>query len=497
MIDLGDLPPSWTVAPLSELTEYVQRGKSPKYTDISDLPVINQKCVRWGGLDTKHVKYIHSDQQRSTEAVRFLRVDDILWNSTGTGTIGRACLYRGEFPQAVVDSHVTIVRSDHRLLEPKYLHFFIMSSAVQDEIENIQSGSTNQVELSRKAILELPIPLPPPGEQRRIVEKIEALFAELDKGEESLRQVQTLLARYRQSVLKAAVTGELTADWRARHAGKLEHGRDLLARILKARRENWQGRGKYKEPVEPDTSSLPELPEGWVWATVGQIADVIGGLTKNSKRVSMPLRRPMLRVANVYQNRLDLSDIHETGLTESELERALLKPLDLLVVEGNGSKDQIGRMALWRGEIPGAVHQNHLIKVRLIEKGMVEFLLWWFQSPDGRQMIEMVASSSSGLHTLSISKIESFAVPLPSLDEAQEITSQVREALLRIEQLNIYTEAELRRSAALRRSILKDAFVGRLVPQDPTEEPATELIARIRAQRSAEPHKSGRRKLTA
>jgi hypothetical protein len=205
----------------------------------------------------------------------------------------------------------------------------------------------------------------------------------------------------------------------------------------------------------------------------------------------------MLRVANVYQNRLDLSDIHETGLTESELERALLKPLDLLVVEGNGSKDQIGRMALWRGEIPGAVHQNHLIKVRLIEKGMVEFLLWWFQSPDGRQMIEMVASSSSGLHTLSISKIESFAVPLPSLDEAQEITSQVREALLRIEQLNIYTEAELRRSAALRRSILKDAFVGRLVPQDPTEEPATELIARIRAQRSAEPHKSGRRKLTA
>ncbi len=99
---------------------------------------------------------------------------------------------------------------------------------------------------------------------------------------ESLRQVQKLLARYRQSVLKAAVTGELTADWRARHAGNLEHGRDLLARILKARRENWQGRGKYKEPVEPDTSSLPELPEGWVWATVGQIADVIGGLTKTA-----------------------------------------------------------------------------------------------------------------------------------------------------------------------------------------------------------------------
>src|SRR5690606_42146746 len=127
---------------------------------------------------------------------------------------------------------------------------------------------------------------------------------------------------------------------------------------------------------------------------------------------SMPLPRAMLRVANVYQNRLDLSEIHETGVTESELERVLLNPLDLLVVEGNGSKEQIGRMALWRGEIPNAVHQNHLIKVRLVEKRLVEFLLWWFQSPNGRQMIENVASSTSGLYTLSIRDRKSVVAPV-------------------------------------------------------------------------------------
>jgi len=488
----GELPEGWVCAEIGDVTERAEKidprntpDRIIRYIDISS---IDNKRFRIAGPSIVKLS------EAPSRARQLIREGDTLFS------LVRPYLKNIAFVDASLDGEIAstgfcVLRSNGAL-DPKFLFYRAISQDFVNSLSEGQYGVSYPAVNEQQVRAQL-IAVAPLNEQRRIVEKIEALFAELDKGEESLRQVQKLLARYRQSVLKAAVTGELTADWRARHAGNLEHGRDLLARILKARRENWQGRGKYKEPVEPDTSSLPELPEGWVWATVGQIADVIGGLTKNSKRVSMPLRRPMLRVANVYQNRLDLSDIHETGLTESELERALLKPLDLLVVEGNGSKDQIGRMALWRGEIPGAVHQNHLIKVRLIEKGMVEFLLWWFQSPDGRQMIEMVASSSSGLHTLSISKIESFAVPLPSLDEAQEITSQVREALLRIEQLNIYTEAELRRSAALRRSILKDAFVGRLVPQDPTEEPATELIARIRAQRSAEPHKSGRRKLTA
>src|SRR5690606_24228893 len=112
------------------------------------------------------------------------------------------------------------------------------------------------------------VPIAPPNEQARIVDKIETLFAQLDQGEASLRTVQTLLTRYRQSVLKAAVTGQLTADWRSENAQRLEHGRDLLQRILQTRRDNWQGRGKYKEPAAPDTSNLPELPEGWVWASL-------------------------------------------------------------------------------------------------------------------------------------------------------------------------------------------------------------------------------------
>lgn len=374
--------------------------------------------------------------------------------------------------------------SPHEGIFEYYVYFYLKSA--KHLAEQHASGTTFK-EISGSRFAALPIPVPPTKEQRRIVEKIETLFARLDKGEEAVRQVQTLLARYRQSVLKAAVTGQLTAAWRAERAGTLEPGESLLARILQTRREQWQGRGQYKTPTPPNPTNLPDLPEGWVWASVGQLAQVIGGLTKNSKRQDMPLKRPMLRVANVYQNRLELGDVHLTGITEGELARVLLQTRDLLVVEGNGSKDQIGRMALWSGEIPDAVHQNHLIKVRLVETALAEFLILWFQSFQGRQIVEQVASSTSGLYTLSISKIEALTAPVPSLAEVAEVVAEVDEAFGKIEALETWCETELKRSASLRQSILRQAFAGRLVPQDPTDEPASTLLARIKAEPATMP----------
>ena len=480
----ANIPNGWIRVRLGDLIK-APRPKIPPDPN-SHLPFIGMDHI-----EARSFRLVGQDEfAKMRSAGSYFQPGDVLY--------GRLRPYLNKVHRAGfegVASAEFIVFPDSPFLDGDFLKFLLHQQAFVDFAVSRSSGDRPRVKFDALAAFEFL--LPPLNEQRRIAEKLESIFADLDKGEESLRHVQTLLDRYRQSVLKAAVTGELTAEWRAQRVGQLEHGRDLLARILKARRENWQGRGNYSEPLAPDTSGLPKLPEGWVWASVGQIAHVIGGLTKNGKRPSMPLRRPMLRVANVYQNRLDLSEIHETGVTESELERVLLNPLDLLVVEGNGSKDQIGRMALWRGEIPNAVHQNHLIKVRLVEKRLVEFLLWWFQSPNGRQMIENVASSTSGLYTLSISKIESLIAPVPSVEEAQEIACQVREAFARIDQLHAYTETELRRSAALRQSILKDAFAGKLVPQDSNDEPASELLARIRAQRETESRKTTRRMATA
>ncbi len=201
----------------------------------------------------------------------------------------------------------------------------------------------------------------------------------------------------------------------------------------------------------------------------------------------------MLRVANVYQGRLDLDNIHETGVKESELQRVLLEYEDILAVEGNGSKEQIGRMAIWRNEIEDAVHQNHLIKIRLYEKRLAELAMCWFQSGAGRQNIEKVASSTSGLYTLSLSKVKSLVMPIPSLEESLRIVEYISQAFAEIDQLETHCQTELARSKALRQSILKDAFAGKLVPQDPSDEPASDLLARIQAKRAARPAKGRKR----
>ena len=146
-----------------------------------------------------------------------------------------------------------------------------------------------------------------------------------------------------------------------------------------------------------------ELPKGWIWTTVAQLGKVSGGLTKNAKRGLHDLQLPYLRVANVQANELRLVDIETIGITPGELPRTLLEKGDLLVVEGNGSPDQIGRVAIWNGSITPCLHQNHLIKVRLAYPEYGSYVLHWLLSKNGRDNIRQVASSTSGLYTLSIS----------------------------------------------------------------------------------------------
>jgi len=197
------------------------------------------------------------------------------------------------------------------------------------------------------------------------VAKIEELFSELDAGEESLRRARRQLGVYRQSLLNQAFEGKLTAPWRAQH---------------------------------------PDLLEEWSWLTLQDVAEVTGGLTKNSKRDALPKRIPYLRVANVYANELRLDEIKDIGVTPQEASKVSLIKGDLLIVEGNGSLDQIGRVALWNGSIPECGHQNHLIRARCRPMAYPGFILMFLLSPEGRSLIEKQAASTSGLHTLSLKR---------------------------------------------------------------------------------------------
>jgi type I restriction enzyme S subunit len=334
--------------------------------------------------------------------------------------------------------------------------------------------------------------LPPLNEQRRIVEKIETLFARLDKGEEALREVQKLLARYRQSVLKAAVTGELTADWRAENAHRLEHGRDLLARILKTRRETWQGRGKYKEPAPLKTKGLPQLPESWAWVRVDTAGDVLLGRQRAPQYHAGELMRPYLRVANVFEDRLDLSDVKRMNFDEAHFEKYKLEPGDILLNEGQ-TPDLVGRPAMFRGEIPDCCFQKTLHRFRPSKWVHGEFALAVFRSYMHNRRFKKAASITTNIAHLTLSKFVEIEFPVPPIEEQEETVSRLSAELSRIEKVEYFCMSEGVRSTALRQSILRDAFSGRLVRQDPTDEPATELIARIKAAGSAACKKSSRK----
>ena len=149
---------------------------------------------------------------------------------------------------------------------------------------------------------------------------------------------------------------------------------------------------------------------------LSEVATITGGLTKNSRRNTFETKMPYLRVANVFYNRLDLCEILEIGVKEEEIEKTLLQAGDLLFVEGNGSIEQIGRVAIWDGSIDPILHQNHLIKARFNNEIIApEYALFYFMLQDGRQQIISKSVSTSGLNTLSVNKVSSLLLPIPPI----------------------------------------------------------------------------------
>jgi type I restriction enzyme S subunit len=366
-------------------------------------------------------------------------------------------VYRPDFEGLCSAEFIVFPKTEN--LDSRYLQYFLNSAEFVSYATHLNAGDRPRVDFDQLA--PYPFPVAPLDQQKRIVAEIEKQFSRLDKAVANLKRVKANLKRYKAAVLKAAVEGRLVeteAELARREGRSYETGAQLLQRILETRRSQWQGKGKYKEPVAVDTTDLPELPKGWVWASVDQTAQIISGLTKNPKREAFPSKLPYLRVANVYANELRLDEIEHIGVAGSELEKLLLQRNDLLVVEGNGSPNQIGRVALWDGSIPNCVHQNHIIKVRFSDASLPKWAMNWLLSPGGRSQIEQVSSSTSGLHTLSTGKVSRLPVPIPPLAEQHRIVNEVDRRLSLLRETETQVEANLKRAQALRQTLLQSAF---------------------------------------
>ena len=319
--------------------------------------------------------------------------------------------------------------------------------------------------ISQPQVARFQVPLPSLDRQREIVAELDAQFTRLDAGVAALDRVRVNLSRYRAAVLKAACEGRLVpieAELARREGRSYETGDDLLSGLLAERRARSNGRRPYKEPSRPDVSALPQLPDGWAWSRLEQLGTVYGGLTKNPRRAKLAREIPYLRVANVYANELRLDDIESIGVEDSELPKLLVRAGDLLIVEGNGSRQQIGRLAIWDGSIDPCVHQNHLIKVRLLEPLLGKWILYWLLSPAGRGFVEVVASSTSGLYTLSVNKVADLPIAIPPLREQKRLVEEVERRFSVVDELSASVAADLLRANRLRQSILQRTFEGDL-----------------------------------
>ncbi len=498
-MDAAVLPESWSVATLNDIAEPFG-GSTPSKSDASfwtdgTVPWVSPK-------DMKVFDLRGSEDLVSEKALARLSLipEGSILVVVRSGILSRI------LPVAINHLPVTI-NQDMRAFVPapeistRFIAWQLLANQ-REILGKCSKDGTTVASIEAVALASFPFALPPAAEQHRIVAKIEELFSELDQGVASLKTAREQLKVYRQSLLKNAFEGKLTAAWRAAHADRLETAAALQQRIARERQAryqqqfaDWQTAGqsgprpKPPKPLPPLTAEelaeLPELPAGWGWFKLVGVSDVSGGLTKNQKREQLSATRPYLRVANVYANRLELDEVHSIGVTDSELERVALEKGDLLIVEGNGSIDQIGRVALWLGQISGCVHQNHIIKARPLKLATSKFLLYFLMSELGRKFIVRAASSTSGLHTLSISKVEGLFVPLCSGNEQAEVIAELESKLSEAEQLDQTLATALQQADALRQSILKKAFCGQLVKQDENDEPATALLERIRAAKSA------------
>ena len=365
---------------------------------------------------------------------------------------------------------------------------------------NAHTSSVTVKHLSSRTVADIPLPLPPEREQSRIADALDELLSDLDAGVKALESVRAKLRQYRAAVLKAAVEGALTAEWRKAHPD-VQPASELLKRILAERRRRWEKaqlkkykdaakeppknwKAKYEEPISPDVTKLPSLPVSWCWATVDQCSRVIQYGTSAKANEINDGGVPVIRMGNIVADgRIDATQLKYLPRDHDEFPALLLEAGDLLFNRTN-SAELVGKTGYFRGEPSPCSFASYLIRIRTAELVTPQTVMFALNSAFGRSWIKSVVTQMVGQANVNGSKLAAFSFPLAPLDEQSTIVEAVDDQLSIIEHLESDLEAKLKSAQALRQSILKVAFEGKLVPQDPSDEPASELLKRIAAERA-------------
>jgi type I restriction enzyme, S subunit len=375
--------------------------------------------------------------------------------------------------------------------DQRYLWYWLVGRGFRGRAKRNMSGSAGQLRVPVDWLREADFPLAPLAEQRRIVARVDALFAEIAEGEAALAAARKGLDTFRRALLKAAVTGELTKDWRATNLIS-RTGRDLLACIAKER-ANQSGRARrVAGPAPLDTSILPQLPGGWGWATLGGIAESVRNGTSAAPRAASN-QHEILRISAVRPLRIDEAQIRFLDDDQAKAAAtATVEAGDLLFTRYNGSAELVGVGAIYRG--PKRFYPDKIIRVRLESalSVLAEFVELAVNTGAGRKHVAANIKTTAGQQGLSGESLKATPIPIPPPAESAEILRRVSDALSAAADTLALLDAESTDGARLKQSILKAAFEGRLVPQDPADEPASAVLARLAANPPVANAKRGR-----
>jgi len=357
---------------------------------------------------------------------------------TGVGTIGVPYIVREGERFYFKDASVLIFKNYFRL-NSEYLAL-VFSSPYWDQLIHQESMGTTVHTLTIGRASAIPIPLPPLAEQHRIVAKVDELMALCDRLEADQADAEAAHAQLVQALLGSLTQATDAADFRASWQRLSEHFHTLFTTeasidALKQTVLQLAVKGRLVDHELAGSETTEVLPPGWTKQLIGDFCSVQGGIQKTPLRRPVSLHFPYLRVANVQRGYIDVAELERYELTHDELAKWRLNSGDLLIVEGNGSENEIGRCAIWQGQVEDCVYQNHLMRVRPKVDEHVHYLALYLNSPEGVGHMKRLAITTSGLFNLSVGKIRSIPVPLPPLGEQHRIVAKVDELRALCDQL--------------------------------------------------------------
>jgi len=431
-----DLPEGWVWCRLGDLCSYIQRGKSPVYSEVRKYPVVAQKCNQWSGFEIEKARFIDPVTLARYEEVRFLQENDLLWNSTGLGTLGRMAMYEtrlNPYGIAVADSHVTVIRPFREYAQSHFLFFYFTNPTVQNVIEEQSDGTTKQKELATSTVRNYLVPLPPLAEQQRIVAKVDELMAlcdELKAAEKELDALENNLADYLpKSILQAAIQGKLVQQDPSE-----EPATELLKRI-RMEKSKLVRKGKIKkEKALPSVTEdeMPfDLPERWAWCRLGELCSYIQR-GKSPVYSDVEMYPVVAQKCNQWSG-FDISKarfIDPTSLAKYDDVR-LLRDNDLLW--NSTGLGTLGRMAMYETKLNPygiAVADSHVTVIRPFgEYVLLRYLFFYFSNPTVQNVIENQSDGTTKQKELATSTIKNYPVPLPPFSEQQRIVAKTEELL--------------------------------------------------------------------